>query len=214
MKRKNAVPNETVYHASIEETVKRAIQDDCAVDGGVFELDVLENIEERMLDFVGCTFRKVQFAQVNAQRIHFSNCRFEQCDISGLKFRDGTLNRVELIGCRGTGCVFDHMKMKDVLFQDGQLNYMTLSSCRLERVEFVNCDLSKGMIFETSQKELVFSRCRLNAVEFQESPMKDVDFSDSELDGIIMQADTFRGATIQMTQAPIIMGVFGIKVKI
>lgn len=214
MKRKNAVIGAVESAPSIQDAAEIAVREDTVIDGMLFELDMLENLDGKLLDFTGCVFRKVQFINLNVQRVHFSNCRFEMCDLSGLPFRDGTLNRVEFIGCRGTGCNFEAMKMKDVLFEKCQMNYITLSSNKLERVEFIDCDLSHGMIFENAQKDLVLSRCRLHSAEVQGTPLKDVDLSDCELDGIVLQTECLRGAVIQLAQAPMILGVFGVKVKI
>lgn len=214
MKRKSANPVNVIASDSIQNAVMQAVCDDSPIEGMLFELDVLENIDENMLDFVDCVFRKVQFAQIDVQRVHFSNCRFEQCDISGLPFRDGTLNRVEFIGCRGTGCNFDRMKIKDLLFQDCQMNYLTLAGCRMERVEFIDCDLTHAVLFENTQKDMELTRCRMVSAEFQGTSLKDVDLSSCELDGIVLQMDCLRGATIQFDQAPMILGTFGIKVKL
>lgn len=214
VKRKSANLGNVMPENSIREAVSRAMNDDCAVEGMLFELDVLENIEENMLDFVGCVFRRVQFSLIDVQRVHFSNCRFEQCDLSGLPFRDGTLTRVEFIGCRGTGCVFDRMKMKDVLYEHCQMNYMTISSCRMERVEMLDCDLSNAMLFESEQKDLNIQKCHLRFAEIQGTLLKDVDLSECELDGIRLGADCLRGATIELAQAPMILGLYGINVKL
>ena len=214
MNRKAANPGPTIAQTSIEEAVRRAIADDCAVDGGLFELDALENLEECALDFAGCVFRRVRFAAIDARRVHFSNCRFEQCDFSGLPFKDGTLTRVEFIGCRGAGCTFEHMKMKDVLFDQCQLNYLTLAACHMERVEFIDCDLSHSMLFESAQKEFVLARCRLVASEIQATPLKGVDLSECDLQQISIQPELLRGATIQLAQTPMILGIFGVQVKL
>lgn len=214
MKRKNANPVEAAVSVSIEDAVRTAIAEDAAIDGQLFELDVLESIDAHILDFVGCTFRRVQFSDIRVSRVHFANCRFEQCDLSGLPFKDGTLTRVEFIGCRGTGCTFDHMKMKDVLFRDAQLNYLTLAACQAERVEFEGCDLSHAMLLESTQKDFVLTRCRLSAAEIQGTSLKDVDLSDCELDGISVRPENLRGTTISLTQAPSLLAVFGVQVKL
>lgn len=214
MKRKTANPSEAVPQPSIERIVLKAIHDDAVIENCLFETDVLENISGRMLDFVGCIFRRVQFSQIDMQRVHFANCRFEQCDLSGLPFKDGTLYRSEFIGCRGTGWLLDRMKIKDVLLKDCQLNYLTVSSCQLERVEFVDCDLTHSMFFESTQKSFSLSGCRLTDTEIQGTPLKDVDLSTCELQGLTLPSDLLRGATVGLDQAPQILGLLGIKVRL
>lgn len=213
MKRKSAAPGEVMPNDSIELAVIHSVEDDAAITNLLFELDTLEGISARMLDFVGCIFRRVTFSDLHIDRVHFANCRFEQCDLSGLPFRDGTLNRVEFVGCRGTGCIFDRMKMKDVLFKDGQLNYLTLSSCQAERIEFIDCDLSRSMFFETRQKDLLFDRCKLNESEFQGTLLKDVDLSSCSIENITLPSDLLRGATISLDQSPSILGLFGVRIR-
>ena len=214
MKRKGVNIGATTESYSIQSAVIRAIEEDRSIENMSFELDVLENMAGKMLDFVGCVFNKVQFSDLNLQRVHFLNCRFDQCDLSGLPFRDGTLNRVEFVGCRGTGCAFDRMKIKDVLFQECQMNYLTLAACRMERTEFIGCDLTHAMLFESEQKDTTFEQCRLISAEVQSTSLRNIDLSSCELDGIGIQPESLRGATISLMQAPLIMNIFGVKVKV
>lgn len=214
MNRKSANPGDPVPHPSIADAVFGAVAEDGTVENRQFELDALENMEADLLDFAGCVFRRVQFAAVNARRVHFSNCRFEHCDLSGLPFKDGTLTRVEFIGCRGTGCAFERMKIKDVLFDQCQMNYLTLASCKLERVEFSGCDLSHAILFENVPKEWSLSNVRLCEAEIRGTSLKGVDLSDCEIDGIRVQPESLHGATVQLAQAPMLLGVFGVRVKL
>lgn len=214
MKRKSANPEELIPCGSIEQAVLESMEEDAVIDGRLFEQDALENIRAHVLDFAGCVFRRVQFDAVQPSRTHFSNCRFENCDISGLSFKDGTLTRVEFIGCRGAGTSIDRTKLKDVLFKDCQLNYLTLSASKLERVEFSGCDLTQAMFLDLAQKDLVLSRCCLRAAEFQSTSLKDVDLSDCVLDGIALPPDLLRGAIVSLDQAPLILGLYGIKINL
>jgi len=70
------------------------------------------------------------------------------------------------------------------------------------------------MLMGCGQKELELVRCRLTGGEIQDTSLKDVDLSSCELDGISVQPDCLRGATIQLAQTPTVLSVFGVKVKI
>jgi len=214
MKRKPANPGNPSAHASIADAISDVLTEDAVLSNLSFELDALENIEADLLDFTRCTFRKVQFAGLHVNRTHFTDCIFEQCDLSGLPLRDGTLTRTECVGCRGTGAVLDRLKMKDVLLRDCQLNYLTISDCVMERVEFDNCDLSHMMLFASKQKELEMRSCKLNHAEFNATSLAGVDLSDCELESLIAQGETLRGATISAGQAAFLIPLFGIQVKL
>lgn len=214
MNRKCANPGNPIACSSISEAVMSLPDDEAVLENLLFELDVLENVDARLLDFTRCTFRRVQFADLHIDRTHFTDCRFEQCDLSGLPFIDGTMTRVEFIGCRGTGTHLDRMKVRDVLFQNCQLNYLTLSDCKIERMEFSECDLSHMMLFGTTQKDLFFDRCNLSSAEINSTSLAGVDLSTCELEGIITQGEMLRGAAVSLSQAPYLLNLFGIHVKL
>ena len=214
MNRKSANPGNPTNHPSISEAVRSVLDDEAVLGNLSFELDVLECVDARLLDFTRCTFRRVQFADLRIDRTHFTDCRFEQCDLSGLPFIDGTMTRVEFIGCRGTGAHLDRMKIKDVLFENCQMNYLTLSDCKAERMEFSGCDLSHMMLFSTNQKELVFDRCNLRSAEISGTPLGGVDLSTCDLEGIVTHGEMLRGTSISLSQAPSLLNLFGIRVKL
>lgn len=214
MKRKSANPGDVIPCPSIQEAALQAVRDDTVIDGLLFEQDALEDFESAMLDFTGCVFRHVRFAGLHVDRIHLSNCRFEQCDLSGMTFRDGTISRTEFITCRCTGCTFDRMKFKDALFRETQLRYFTLSDCHLERLAFEDCDLSHAILFHTAQKELELLRCSLAETELQETPLAGVDLSTCALEGISTVPELLRGTIISLDQAPLLIPLFGISIKL
>lgn len=214
MKRKPANPGNPTAYASIADAINEVLAEDAVLSNMSFELDVLENIEADLLDFTRCTFRKVQFAGLHINRTHFTDCIFEQCDLSGLPLCDGTLNRTEFIGCRGTGATLDRLKMKDVLFRDCQLNYLTISDCVMERTEFNHCDLSNMMLFASRQKDLSLNSCKLNRSEINATSLAGVDLSDCEMESLITQGENLRGAIISAGQAPFLIPLFGIRVKL
>lgn len=214
MKRKPANPGNPAPHASIQEAIGKALTEDGVLEDLSFDLDVLENIETDILDFSRCTFKRVQFAALHARRTHFTDCIFEQCDLSGFPLLNGTLTRAEFIDCRGTGASLDRLKMKDVLFRDCQLNYLTVSDCLLERVEFISCDLTHLMLFGSRQKELVLNGCRMHQAEISATSLSGVDLSRCELEGITAQGESLRGAAVSLSQAPFLLALFGIQVKL
>ena len=199
---------------SILEALQSAAEAESAVENMLFELDALESVDLPALDFRDCLCRRVQFSYLRARRTFFTNCRFESCDFAGQTFRDGTVSRAEFVGCRGAGAAFEKMKLRDVLFRDCRLSDATLAECDLGRVELADCDLSRSMLYECAQKELVLEKCNLTEAELSGTSMAGVDLSGCTLDGLIAHGELLRGATVSMDQAPLLMALFGISVKI
>ena len=171
-------------------------------------------MDVHLLDFAGCVFRRVRFEDVRAQIVHFSNCRMEGCDFSGMTFCNGTMTRAEFVGCRATGATIDRTKMQDVLFCDTVERCVTVAGCKLERVEMTGCDLSGAMWLETRLSALQLTRCRLRETEFQATPLRGVDLSDCQLEGLAAAPELLRGATVALDQAPLILGLFGVRVRL
>lgn len=60
----------------------------------------------------------------------------------------------------------------------------------------------------------MLARCRLNGAEFQATPLKGVDLSDCELENLALAPELLRGATVALDQTPLILGLYGVRVRV
>jgi uncharacterized protein YjbI with pentapeptide repeats len=84
----------------------------------------------------------------------------------------------------------------------------------MERTEFNHCDLSNMMLFASRQKDLTLNGCKLNRSEINATSLAGVDLSDCEMESLITQGENLRGAIISADQAPFLIPLFGIHVKL
>ena len=113
-----------------------------------------------------------------------------------------------------TGAAFDHMALRDVRFIGCQLTYASLSMCKLQDAAFEECVLRGAYLNSCTQKELMLSRCDLSAAEVLRTPLTGVDLSTCKLEGIRSEIGCFRGVVISLDQAPLLLGLAEIQVKL
>ena len=65
-----------------------------------------------------------------------------------------------------------------------------------------------------SQRELLLSGCDLTRAEIIETPMKGVDLSDCAIDALRTSVAWLEGTTVSLAQAPALLSLCGIRLKL
>lgn len=184
-----------------------------SISGLRLEADALERFTTQTLDFSGCAFHNVSFNACEVDRIYFTDCLFEHCDLSGFRFRDGTMRRVGLQTCRLTGAEFDHMNLRDVTFEKCLLDYAGFMECKLQEVRLRDCRMEHGLLHTCTQKALAFTDCGMADIEIVGTRLRGVDLSTCRIDGIRATIQALEGATLGLHQAAAALQLCGIVVK-
>lgn len=198
----------------LEDAVLSAVETEETISGALFEGDALPLVDTAMLDFSRCVFRRVRFEPCEVDRVHFADCHFEACDLSGFQFREGTLSRVAFDNCRASGALFSRMGLRDARFERCQLNYASFVDCKLQTVAFEDCQMAHALLHGCRQKGLSLERCELTQAEFIETRLEGVDLSSCPLDGLRTSQNCLAGATIGLSQAPAVLALFGVRARL
>ena len=193
--------------------IQYALSECDAVEGFEFVRDECSDFVGSELEMRGCVFKNVVLSRLDMQQMHFCDCEFIHCDLSGLPFRDGTLIRCTFSDFRMTGCTFDQMLLRDVLFSDCALKYASFSDSKIERCEFSGCDLSEGTLFGIKTKTWAISRCKLVRAQIRECSLSGLDLSDSEIAELSAPPEVLRGMTVSFSQAAEILALFGVRIR-
>lgn len=184
------------------------------INGMLFEADTLERFNAATLDFIGCRFLNATFNACEVDRIYFSDCAFEKCDLSGFHFREGTLRKVSFTNCRLSGASLDNMSLRDVGFYGCLMEYAGFVNCKMQDVRFVGCRMEHGLMHGCAQKGLTFSDCDMTGIEVVSTKLRDVDLSTCRIEGIRTTIDMLSGATLGLHQAPTALQLCGITLKV
>ena len=184
------------------------------IEDAAFVGGALEDIAADTLDFSGCRFTGVRFCECDVDRIYFTDCLFEKCDLSGFRPREGMLRRVAFQSCRAAGTRFDRMNLRDVTFDECMLDYAVFAECRLQDVRVAHSRMKRILLHSCTQKGLVLEDCDMEEAEIIATRLNGVDLSTCGLDGLHSSIDLFRGAIINLQQSPQLLGLCEIAVKL
>lgn len=175
------------------------IDEDCALD-----------LSHR--EYNECIFTRVTF-HGNMQGMEFVDVIFEHCDLSNVKMSECNFRRVAFKYCRLTGCDLSGSQFRDtsfvycrgwyINFNEGKINTLTLS-------ESIFTEGAFGML---KFKEFHIENCDLSGTEWIDTKMKDLDFSDSIIDGILVTPQYLKGVIVNPEQAVMMAKLLGIQVK-
>ena len=99
-------------------SLKEWLRTEETVRGICFSKQMEESMDCSYKSITNCTFSHVQFNNCKLKATHFTDVRFEHCDLSNISFAESSLFRVEFISCKLVGTnlpetILNHCKMQD-----------------------------------------------------------------------------------------------------
>ncbi len=161
--------------------------------------------------FSECTFSSVSFR--NACACEYLDAVFDHCDFSNCDLSESAFVRTVFSHCRLTGTILIKCSMQDVLFDNCTLDYANLSSTRWKTCEMRDCRLDEASLSQCRFRDTDIEHCSFISAEFINTPLKDLDFSDSEISGIMVTKDCIPGVKVSQEQALELAKLLGIIVK-
>lgn len=178
----------------------------------------IENKKEEKITCKDITIRKaiinkVEIIESNLEKNTFMDIEFNHCNFSNTSFENSTFIRCEFNNCKLTGCNFIESRIDHVSFIETNMDYSNLSMARMENVLFENTGLRNSSFEENRIKNILLKQADLTQTQFFKTSLKEIDFSDSIIEGIIVSISDIKGAIINPLQALDLIGLMGIKIK-
>jgi uncharacterized protein YjbI with pentapeptide repeats len=146
----------------------------------------------------GCTVR-ARLTAVDLARATFTDCRFEDSDLSGASLEELRATRVTFVRCRLTGLVAASARFRDVTFEDCKLDDANLRMTTWERSRMESCDLHGADLYAAKLGGMPIEGCDLRDVELGKADLTGTRLHGSRLDGI-RSADRLRGTILGSDQ--------------
>lgn len=175
--------------------------------------DKIEGIENLCVTLNSCIFSNVIFEYCNFIKIDMTDVIFENCDLSNINFSYSSLYRVEFINCKLTGCNFNDSTLKSVIFKNCLGRYSNFAFSKFTGVSIENSDFSFAVFQEIKNETLLLDSNNLTKSVFSGTPLNNVDFTNSEIDGIEVKINDIFGGTFSVNQALDLSKLMGIIVK-
>ena len=109
--------------------------------------------------------------------------------------------------------MIQRMSLRDALFSGCQLDYSGFVDSRLQDVTFRECQMAHALFHRCEPRELALQACHMEHGEIVETRLKGVDLSSCELNGLRAAIPSLEGATVSLSQAPVVLGLCGVQVK-
>lgn len=103
-------------------------------DGEIYQAELSDEtvkITDRTL-FMSCHLRNVNFKLFPEAALEFTDCLFEKCDLSNLKFSGTGFYRCIFKDCKLLGTDFTNCHLQDIQFACNLMHYANFSSSRLK----------------------------------------------------------------------------------
>lgn len=172
-----------------------------------------EQMDYSYKTITNCTFSHVQFNACRLKATHFTDVRFENCDLSNISFAESALFRVEFISCKLVGTNLAETVLNHLTLKDCNARYINLSMSKINQARFSVCDLRNSDINDCKLTSIAFENCELIEAEFSHTPLKGIDLSDSHIEGIHINLPDVRGAIVNTSQALNLTSLLGIRIK-
>ena len=173
--------------------------------------------EDCMQDLSLCEYHECIFTRITfhgaMNKMEFSDVIFDHCDLSNIKMTECNFRRVTFKYCRLTGCDMSGSQFRDTMFSFCRGWYINLSASRFHGSSFSECIFTEGSFSMVKFKNLKIENCDLSGTEWLDTKMKDLDFSDSIIDGIAVTPENLKGITVNPEQAVNMAKLLGIQVK-
>ena len=138
---------------------------------------------------------------------------FEDCDFSNCGFLDTVWNRCIITGCKGDGGKFISSHWRDCTVKDSAFRYGNFSKSLWTRSSVTGCDLREASLAEARLGGMDPHRTNFQGVDFFRTPLKDVDLSDCQIQGITVSESLqeLRGVCINPGQAVDLVPLMGVR---
>ena len=165
--------------------------------------------------FSGVRFKGCRFWNCSFRSSDFTDVVFENCDFSGCDFGDGHMERVSIHSCKGVGAKFTGMVLKNLLLSECNFDDGNFDASRLEQVQVERTRLRNGNLTGCICRQVSWREADLKNASFFKTSLRGMDFSDSEITGIVVSDDNreLSGVTVDLYQAAELAKKMGIIIK-
>jgi uncharacterized protein YjbI with pentapeptide repeats len=163
--------------------------------------------------FLECAFRQVSITDGRLSRASVRDTWMRDVRLTGTTFAEGAWLDVTVIGSSVAGVQIFGCELRRVVFSGCKLDSVNFRAAKLTGVTFHNCVLRDVDFAGATLTQCSFAGSALTRVDFSKVAMDRTDLREAEL-GLIIDADSLRGAIISSGQlaivAPVLAATLGI----
>ena len=169
----------------------------------------------REMRFEQCVFEGCRFTGADLRAASFADVEFKNCEFSAVQAAEVYFLRCRLRGVKALAASLPDSRLAHVELTECSFAEANFTAASLEQVRIEGCDLSAASLAEWRHKGLVVARDRCFRTSFFKTPLAGLDFTDSELEGVVVSdtAAELKGATVNVRQAAELARLLGVTVR-
>ncbi len=174
------------------------------------ENEVFDNLYFENVCFDNCSFSEVVLERCSFSNVVFDSCAFPNCDFSRSWFSQCEFKSSQLVGSNFAEC-----KFIDFTIEKSALRYANFTSAQFDKCAILDSDLSDAFFAGCSLKFFETRDSQFVRTEFFRTPLKNVDFSACDLEGICVSehAEELKGVIVNVYQAVELSKLLGLQIK-
>ncbi len=179
-----------------------------------------KNLDLGGYDFTGMRFSMVLFENCRLvgaflDKASFWDAVFKHCDLSNSSINEGYFNRCSWQSCKWLGAGFLEAHLQQLTAEACNLQYANFDEAAFLDVRLVSSDFSQAVFSSCQLKNFQAQDCRFLGANFFRTALRGVDFSENELEGIIVseRAEELQGMVVNPIQAAELAKLLGIVIK-
>ena len=207
------LPSEPMAIQPLEQAARRAAEEEEHIERAQFYNDMLLETNLQRVDIDTCFLKGCKFPECIIQKSYITDAVFRDCDLSNVHFEDTNFRRVEFHNCKLVGTNFTGAILKHVLMSECLGRYCNFSFAHIQDSLFQTCDFAKMGMTEARLTRILLEGCSLAEAEMLNTPLKDVNLTTNDLQGIRLSGGELQGAIISSLQAVDLIRIFGVSIQ-
>ncbi|WNS41091.1 pentapeptide repeat-containing protein [Paenibacillus sp. MMS20-IR301] len=180
----------------------------CLIAGSLIEYQ-----DAARVSFDKTIFRNVTITESSLHHIELTDVIFEHCDLSNVDFSDAFIHRTEFRDCRMIGTDFTRARFQNVTVSGCIGEFAVFRFANFKNTVFAQSALISADYYQSSLSGLFFTECNLDQAVLAGCRLKDVDLSDCEFTGLMVDLQDLDGCIISAPQAASFAGLLGLVIK-
>lgn len=176
-----------------------------------FEEDICEN-ECDHIRIQECEFHDVTF-HGSMRDGQFTDVIFDHCDFSNIDLSESAFRRCEFLKCRMVGTQLLNCSFEDIVIDSTRGDYVNFNASKWKNASLQQCRFPQGGFSMMQCKNLWMEESWFEESEWIETPLRDLDFSDSQINGFKIRPQDLYGVIMNEEQAVECARLLGIVVK-
>ncbi|WP_187389319.1 pentapeptide repeat-containing protein [Acetobacterium wieringae] len=109
--------------------------------------------------------------------------------------------------------IFFQAQLENFLATDSSFQYANFSKAKLKALEISQCDFSEATISECKLTQIKLDDVNFSQTSFFKTPLKGLDFTSCQIDGLIVSIEALSGAVVTTFQAAELAKLMGLIVR-